>query len=98
MPAPQERRMHDSEHDPSSDDLDIEVSALPQRHAVGKRPAVTQGVWASVQSPRGRAARLVFTGCILVLAMPLLVLTLPSIPQPVLPLLLSPPPLPITIH
>jgi hypothetical protein len=90
--------MHDSEHDPSSDDLDIEVSALPQRHAVGKRPAVTQGVWASVQSPRGRAARLVFTGCILVLAMALLVGSLPSMRQAVVALLRAPTPVPIAMH
>jgi hypothetical protein len=90
--------MHDSEHDPSSDDLDIEVSALPQRHAVGERPAVTQGVWASVQSPRGRAARLVFTGCILVLAMALLVGSLPSMRQAVVALLRAPTPVPIAMH
>jgi hypothetical protein len=45
--------MHDSEHDPSSDDLDIEVSALPQRHAVGKRPAVTQGYGRPSSRPAG---------------------------------------------
>ncbi len=90
--------MHDSEHDPSSDDLDIEVSALPQRHAVDKRPAVTQGVWAPVQSPRGRAVRLVFTGCLLVLAMALLVGSLPSMRQAVVALLRGPTPVPIAMH